>query len=276
MTASQRPVGEGFGTRKTGARGSPPPREVQDLGQQLRRRSARTGRRIVTPGGDKRTSDLGREERGAESPLPLRGAAGQPRRLGSSFPIPYDPTWGRASFSPDGSRIRDRRYADFLSEGVGRKDRGAEVLSLKGHASFIRSASFSPDGSRVVTGSSDKTAKVWDAKTGAEILTLKGHAGAVTTASFSPDGSADRVGRCGPDGHGLAREGRCPDSLPQSSHRHAHVGDVQPGWVADRDRKQRPDSKGVGREVGRRDYDAQGACRYSRLGVIQPGRILES
>jgi WD40 repeat protein len=53
----------------------------------------------------------------------------------------------------------------------------------------VESASFSPDGSRVVTGSWDRTAKVWDAKTGAELLTLKGHASHVRSASFSRDGS---------------------------------------------------------------------------------------
>ena len=40
-----------------------------------------------------------------------------------------------------------------------------------------------------MTGSRDRTAKVWDAKSGAEVLTLKGHTGPVTSASFSPDGS---------------------------------------------------------------------------------------
>ena len=61
---------------------------------------------------------------------------------------------------------------------MGRGDR-AELLTLKGHTGSVWSASFSPDGSRIVTGSRDKTAKVWDAKTGAELLTLKGHTGGV-------------------------------------------------------------------------------------------------
>ena len=39
---------------------------------------------------------------------------------------------------------------------------GAEVLTLKGHTGHVTSASFSPDGSRIVTGSWDNTAKVWD------------------------------------------------------------------------------------------------------------------
>ena len=59
----------------------------------------------------------------------------------------------------------------------------------RGTPSGVASASFSPDGSRIVTGSFDMTAKVWDAKSGAEVLTLKGHTRPVASASFSPDGS---------------------------------------------------------------------------------------
>ena len=45
----------------------------------------------------------------------------------------------------------------------------SDLLTLKGHTGDVYSASFSPDGSRIVTASQDKTAKVWDAKTGAEV-----------------------------------------------------------------------------------------------------------
>jgi WD40 repeat protein len=48
---------------------------------------------------------------------------------------------------------------------------------------------FSPDSRRIVTGSQDKTAKVWDAATGQELLTLKGHTGGVRSVAFSPDGT---------------------------------------------------------------------------------------
>ena len=57
---------------------------------------------------------------------------------------------------------------------MGRADRDA-LLELKGHTDGVSSASFSPDGTRIVTGSEDKTAKVWDAGTGTPLLELKGH-----------------------------------------------------------------------------------------------------
>ena len=45
--------------------------------------------------------------------------------------------------------------------------------------------------SRIVTGSHDRTLKVWDADTGEELLTLEGHTGPVMSVCFSPGG--DRI-----------------------------------------------------------------------------------
>jgi tetratricopeptide (TPR) repeat protein len=49
--------------------------------------------------------------------------------------------------------------------------------------------SFSPDGTRIVTGSEDNTANVWDARTGTALIELKGHRHWVGSVSFSPDGT---------------------------------------------------------------------------------------
>ena len=51
------------------------------------------------------------------------------------------------------------------------------------------SAQFSPDGTRVVTASEDKTARVWDARTGAALGEPLRHEGRVNSAQFSPDGT---------------------------------------------------------------------------------------
>ena len=53
----------------------------------------------------------------------------------------------------------------------------------------VTSAAFSPDGSRIVTASWDKTARIWDAATAKEIAVLRGHDDSVYSAAFSPDGS---------------------------------------------------------------------------------------
>ena len=58
-----------------------------------------------------------------------------------------------------------------------------------GHDDIVYSAAFSPDGSRIVTASRDKAARIWDAATAEEIAVLRGHDGAVNSATFSPDGS---------------------------------------------------------------------------------------
>jgi len=48
---------------------------------------------------------------------------------------------------------------------------------------------FSPDGTRIVTASWDKTARVWDALTGKPVTSPLEHQAAVSSAVFSPDGT---------------------------------------------------------------------------------------
>ncbi len=52
----------------------------------------------------------------------------------------------------------------------------------------MASARFSPDGKQAVTGSWDKTARIWDIETGLVKLRLVGHENYVNDAVFSPDG----------------------------------------------------------------------------------------
>jgi WD40 repeat protein len=55
------------------------------------------------------------------------------------------------------------------------------------HESGIRSFAFSPDGRLLVTGSRDRTARIWDASTG-RLLHVLPHQGYVLAERFSPDG----------------------------------------------------------------------------------------
>jgi WD40 repeat protein len=60
---------------------------------------------------------------------------------------------------------------------------------LTGHTAVVRGGAFSPDGSRIVTASNDRTARVWDARTGVQLLVLTGHARELMTAVYSRDGT---------------------------------------------------------------------------------------
>ena len=75
---------------------------------------------------------------------------------------------------------------------------GKLVHTLHGHAHFPMGLAFSPDGTRLASGSMDKTVKVWDVKTGLELVTLRGHDDHVWSVAFSPDGQA--IAAAGPDG----------------------------------------------------------------------------
>src|SRR5579864_2064525 len=46
---------------------------------------------------------------------------------------------------------------------------------FSGHDDVVNSAALSPDGSRIVTASDDRTARVWDVATAREIVVLRGH-----------------------------------------------------------------------------------------------------
>jgi WD40 repeat protein len=78
-------------------------------------------------------------------------------------------------------------YADNLSIYASASDCYFQ-LAFVGHTTEVNSATFSPDGTRVLTASSDRTARVWDVRTGATLLVLRGHTSLLWSAAFSPDG----------------------------------------------------------------------------------------
>lgn len=69
-----------------------------------------------------------------------------------------------------------------------------ELSGWQGHEQAATSVAFSPEGSRLVSGSYDGSAKVWEAGGHALLATLSGHTGIVQTVTFSPQGTLIATG----------------------------------------------------------------------------------
>jgi len=62
-------------------------------------------------------------------------------------------------------------------------------MELQGHTNSVTSVAFSLDDNRIVSGSDDKSVRVWDANTGEQLRELQGHIDWVNSVAFSPDGN---------------------------------------------------------------------------------------
>ncbi|NET67353.1 MAG: peptidase C14 [Moorea sp. SIO1G6] len=67
-------------------------------------------------------------------------------------------------------------------------DNVQERKRLEGHTGPVWDIAFSSDGKQILSGSWDRTARLWDTESGKLIHQLEGHTGSVEAIAFSPDG----------------------------------------------------------------------------------------
>jgi WD40 repeat protein len=58
-----------------------------------------------------------------------------------------------------------------------------------GHKEAVNTVAFSPDGKFFISGSDDKTIRLWEVDTGKQVNVFQGHTNYVTSVAFSPDGN---------------------------------------------------------------------------------------
>ena len=103
-----------------------------------------------------------------------------------------------ARFNHDGTKIASTSKE---SGWVWSTKDGLQLLELTGHSDEVTCIDFSPDGSRIITGSRDHTARLWDSAKKTDVLRTFQHDAPLNCICFSPDGNhivtggADKVGR---------------------------------------------------------------------------------
>jgi WD40 repeat protein len=99
--------------------------------------------------------------------------------------------WEKQDNSPNAVTVQDwdlKKKGDHI-----------QLAECKGHTDEPRCAVFSLDGKLLVTGSADKTTRIWEAASGKEKYILEGHTDCIFAVAISPDGKL--VATASKDGH---------------------------------------------------------------------------
>ncbi len=66
---------------------------------------------------------------------------------------------------------------------------GTRLLTYQGHTDTVHAVAWSPNGTRIASGSDDKTVQIWDASDGRLFRTYTDHTATVYAVIWSPDGA---------------------------------------------------------------------------------------
>jgi WD40 repeat protein len=101
--------------------------------------------------------------------------------------------WGLA-YSPDGDTLA--ATAGWSIKLLDAR-RGYRARPLKGHRNTVSAIAYAPDGRRIVSGSYDRTVRVWDASTGRQRAEFAWGIGKIDSVAVSPDGMTAAAGGAG-------------------------------------------------------------------------------
>ncbi|MCJ8279266.1 MAG: NB-ARC domain-containing protein, partial [Rivularia sp. ALOHA_DT_140] len=99
----------------------------------------------------------------------------------------YDDQIGAVIFNPEGSLLATAGESAVEIWDVASGKR-VYILEEEEHKGRVKSVAFSPDGKLLVSGSTDKTIKIWDLSNLQLIRNLTGHDASVVSVALSPDG----------------------------------------------------------------------------------------
>jgi WD40 repeat protein len=93
-----------------------------------------------------------------------------------------------AAISVDGTKLATAAIANGKPAILVRAIGGAVTHTLVGHEGPITALAFSPDNGRLVSGSADKTARIWNLGDSKELAKFIVHTNTVTAVAFAPNG----------------------------------------------------------------------------------------
>ena len=159
-----------------------------------------------------------------------------------------------------------------LAELAAWRRQHVELKQVFSHGDSVVSVAFSPDGKTIVTGSGDKTARLWDAATGRSLGLPMEHSDIVRCVAFSPDGKTILTGSA--DKSARLWDAATGQPIGQPLAHSAYVisvafsPDGKTILTGSQDRTARLWDAATGQPVGR----AHGACGRCPVREVQPGR----
>lgn len=145
----------------------------------------------------------------------------------ASASLPYSGMINAVAFAPRGTAVAvggaDPRAFVALYGNAG----DAKPRTFAGHAKPVLSLAFNHAGDRLVTGSADGTARIWDVAAGRELRVLRGHASGIESVVYSPDDKT--IVTAGTDGTTIVwplAEADAPNAVPEVRAMLAHRGPV--------------------------------------------------